>query len=99
MQNELKLVRYSQENMNVEGLKGKYGYDGQAWGSITVIKNVAFVIAYKGANVTDYMLPEVYDGFLICSDGSRVQVTDSKLTLALGAEVSAQGMLKLKKDN
>lgn len=97
--NELKLIRYSKENPNIEALKGKFGYDGQTWGSVTVVKNVAQVIAYKGAKVTDYVLPEVYDGFLICSNGAIVPVNDSRFSLDLDADVSAQGILKLTKDN
>lgn len=96
---DLKLIRYSQENPNTEALKGKYGYDGQTWGSVTITKNVAQVIAYKGAKVVDYVLPEVYDGFLICSDGTIVPVNDSKFSLDLDTDVSAQGILKLTKDN
>ena len=47
----------------------------------------------------DYPLPEVYDGFLICSDGTTVPVTNSTLNLALAPTVSAQGVLKLRRDN
>lgn len=94
------LVRFSKENPNWEkGLEGKYGKDGETWGSVNVIRNVVFVIAYPGASVTDYVLPEVYDGFLQCSDGTTVPVSDSRFSLALGAGVSAQGILQLKKDN
>ena len=93
------LVRYSQENPNNEALKGKWGTVGETWGKVTVMKNVVCVIAYKGANVSDYKLPTVYDGFLICSDGTTVLVNDSTLTLSLGENVSAQGLLQLTKDN
>ena len=95
----MEMVRFSQENPNFEGLKGKYGYDGEKWGSITVVKNLVHVIAYKGAKVTDYLLPDVYDGFLVCSDGTTVAVNDSKLSLDLGADVSAQGIMQLKAVN
>ena len=93
------LVRYSQENPNSEALKGKWGCVGENWGKVTIVKNVVCVIAYKGANVVEYKLPTVYDGFLICSDGTTVPVNDSTLTLSLGENVSAQGMLQLTKDN
>lgn len=93
------LVRYSQENPNPEAMKGKWGTVGEEWGKVTVMKNVVCVIAYKGANVVEYKLPTVYDGFLICSDGTTVPVNDSTLTLSLGENVSAQGMLQLTKDN
>lgn len=94
------MVRFSKENPNWEkALEGKFGKEGEEWGSVTVIKNVVFVVAYKGAKVTDYDLPEVYDGFLTCSDGTVVPVEDSKFSLSLAANVSAQGILQLKRDN
>ena len=93
------LVRYSEQNQNVEALKGKYGVEGEEWGCVTVIKNVVFVVAYKGAKVSDYTLPEVYDGFLTCSDGTAVPVENSTITLDLGPTVSAQGFLQLRAVN
>ena len=99
MDNRPQIVRYSDSNPNAEALKGKWGSIGEDWGKVTVAKNVVIVIAYKGAQVTDYKLPTVYDGFLICSDGTVVPVNDSTLTLSLGDSVSAQGMLQLTKDN
>ena len=99
MQNEMKLIRYSQENQNIEALKGKYGYLGETWGSVTVFKNVLLVVANRGAKVLDYQLPEVYDGFLLTNEGNTINVTNSKLNLDLGASECAQGVLKLVKDN
>lgn len=99
MQNEMKLIRYSQENPNIEALKGKYGYLGETWGSVTVFKNMLLIVANKGANVSNYQLPEVYDGFLIATDGSIIRVENSILNLSLGASECAQGVLKLVKDN
>lgn len=99
MQNEMKLVRYSQENQNIEAFKGKYGYLGETWGSLTVFKNLLLIVANKGAKVTDYQLPEVYDGFLLTNEGNTINVTNSKLNLDLGASECAQGTLKLVKDN
>ena len=93
------LIRYSEQNRNVEALKGKYGVEGEEWGCVTVIKNVVFVIAYKGAKVVDYVLPEVYDGFLTCSDGTTIPVENSRLSLDLGSTVSAQGSLQLRAVN
>lgn len=93
------LVRYSEQNQNVEALRGKYGVEGEEWGCVTVIKNVVFVVAYKGAKVSDYTLPEVYDGFLTCSDGTAVPVENSTITLDLGSTVSAQGFLQLRAVN
>lgn len=96
----IQLVRFSVQNPNWEkALEGKYGKLGEDWGSITVVKNILYVVAYKGAKVTDYVLPEVYDGFLMCSDGTVVPVNDSKFTLDLPEAVSAMGILQLKKDN
>jgi hypothetical protein len=99
-QSQVQIVRFSKENPNWEkGLEGKYGSLGEKWGKVTVIKNTVFVVAYKGAKVSGYKLPEVYDGFLICSDGNRIEVTDSTFSLDLGDNVSAQGILQLTKDN
>lgn len=99
MQNEMKLIRYSQENQNIEALKGKYGYLGETWGSVTVFKNLLLVVANRGAKVSDYQLPEVYDGFLLTNEGNTINITNSKLNLDLGASECAQGVLKLVKDN
>lgn len=93
------LIRYSEQNQNVEALKGKFGVSGEEWGCVTVIKNVVFVVAYKGAKVTGYTLPEVYDGFLTCSDGTAVPVENSTISLDLGSTVSAQGFLQLRAVN
>ena len=95
----MELVRYSPENPNTEALKGKFGVVGETWGKVTVIKNVVFVVAYKGAKVDGFALPEVYDGFLQCSDGSCVQINNSTLTLNLADGVTAHGILQLKADN
>lgn len=95
----LDLVRFSPENQDPEALKGKWGAVGEKWGKVTIIKGVATVIAYRGAKVVDYVLPTVYDGFLICSDGNVIPVTDSKVSLDLGENVSAFGLLQLKADN
>lgn len=96
----VKLIRYSQENRNsAEAFKGKWGFEGMETMCVTVMKNLVFVNAHKGAKVTGYRLPEVYDGFLICSDGSTVEVNDSTINLSLADNVSAQGVLKLLSDN
>ena len=96
----VKLIRYSQENRNAaEAFKGKWGFEGMENMCVTVIKNLVFVNAHKGAKVSGYRLPEVYDGFLICSDGSIVQINDSTINLDLALNVSAQGVLKLLSDN
>lgn len=96
----VKLIRYSQENRNAaEAFKGKWGFEGMETMCVTIMKNLVFVNAHKGAKVTGYRLPEVYDGFLICSDGSTVEVNDSTINLSLADNVSAQGVLKLLSDN
>lgn len=96
----VKLIRYSQENKNAaEAFKGKWGFEGMETMCVTVMKNLVFVNAHKGAKVTGYRLPEVYDGFLVCSDGSTVEVNDSTINLSLADNVSAQGVLKLLSDN
>ena len=98
-QSQIQIVRFSKENPNWEkALEGKWGKLGEDWGSITIVKNLLMVVAFKGAkaNVT---LPEVYDGFLTCSDGSTVAVENSTLNLDLGEGISAQGILQLTKDN
>lgn len=95
----IELVRYSPENQNPEAQKGKWGSVGEQWGKITVVKNVVCVIAYKGAKVSGYAIPTVYDGFLQCSDGTTIPVTDSRVSLDLDGEVSAFGLLQLKADN
>lgn len=97
--NEIKLVRYSEENRNEEAFKGKYGVDGREWGTVTVVKNVVYIVAYKGAKVVDYVLPTVYDGFLILSNGTVVPIVDSKFTLDLDPDVSGFGILQLTKGN
>lgn len=96
----VKLIRYSQENKNAaEAFKGKWGFEGMETMCVTIMKNLVFVNAHKGAKVTGYRIPEVYDGFLTCSDGSMVEVNDSTINLSLADNVSAQGVLKLLSDN
>ena len=95
----IKIVRYSEENPNPEALKGKWGISGETWGCVTIVKNIVHVVLYKGATVSDYHLPTVYDGFIMCSDGSTIPVNDSTLTASLQLDVSGFGLLKLTKDN
>lgn len=96
---DIKIVRYDETNKNQEALKGKWGIIGENWGCVSLLKNMVLVVLYKGASVTDYVLPTVYDGFLMCSDGSIVPVNDSKFSCSLGSDVSGFGVLKLTKDN
>lgn len=95
----IKIVRYSEENQNPEALKGKWGISGETWGCVTIVKNIVIVVLYPGATVSDYNLPTVYDGAILCSDHSVVTVTDSTLTASLEPTVSGFGLFKLQKDN
>lgn len=95
----LELVRLSVENENfAEALKGFYGNVGEKSCAVTVIKSIVIVNLYKGATLTDYKLPEVYDGMIMCSDGSVIEVTNSKFTCSLGQNVTGFGVLKMKKN-
>ena len=98
-QSNIKIVRYSEENPNDEALKGKWGTLGETWGAVVIVKNVVIVILYPNATVSDYTLPSVYDGAIVCSDGSAVPVIDSKFSCSLQSGVSGFGVLKLTKDN
>lgn len=99
IRSDIKIVRYDETNQNQEALKGKWGSTGETWGCVSLLKNMVLVVLYKGASVTDYVLPTVYDGFLMCSDGSTVPVNDSKFSCSLRSDVSGFGVLKLTKDN
>ena len=93
----IELVRLSEENKNYyEALKGFYGNVGESTCSVTVIKSIVIVNLFKGATITDYILPEVYDGMISCSDGSIIEVTNSKFTCRLGQNVTGFGVLKMK---
>lgn len=95
----MELIRLSEENENfAEALKGFYGNVGEKTCSITIIKSLVFVNLFKGATLNNYIIPEVYDGFIICSDGSFIDVTNSKLTCSLNQNVSGFGILKMKKN-
>lgn len=96
---EIKIVRYDEANKNIEGLKGQYGQLGLKDAVFTVVKNLLFVNLLDGAKYTDMRLPEVYDGFVQCSNGARIQVKDSTLTCSLPSGVSGFGVLVLKKWN
>jgi hypothetical protein len=96
----IQLVRYSKENPNWEkALEGKWGSVGEDWGCVSVLRNMLFAVAYPGAQVSDYKIPEVYDGFFVDSTGTTWPVNDSTINLQLAPGVSAQAVLKLRKDN
>ncbi len=95
----IKSIRYSEENENVEALKGIWGQLGDKNAVFTVIKNLLIVNLMSNAKYTDLKLPSVYDGFIQCSNGTRIQVKDSTLTCNLGNDVNGFGILVLKKWN
>ena len=97
---EIKVVRLSESNQNYdEALKGQYGQYSDGKGIFTIIKNILFINLLPGASYNSVKLPTVYDGFLICSNGTRIHIKDSLLTCNLANNISAQGQLILKKWN
>lgn len=93
------VVRYSDANDNwEEALKGYWGNQGEESCSVTIMKSVIFINLYKGAKVTDFMLPEVYDGFIQLSNGNAVPVTDNKFSCNLPDDVTGFGILKMRKN-
>ena len=95
----IKLVRWDESNQNPEGLKGKYGQCSDGKGVFTVIKNILFIVLLPGTKYDSVSIPQCHDGFLICSNGSRIYIKDSKLTCNLDNNTTAQGQLVLKKWN
>lgn len=96
---DIKLIRYSEENENVEALKGKYGQYADQYASFTIIKNLLIVNLFNGAKYDNVKLPDCYDGFIQCSNGSRIQVKGSTLTCSLASDINGFGILTLKKWN
>lgn len=94
----INIVRYDESNQNEEALKGQYGQYSDGKGVFTIIKNILFINLFPGASY-NIKLPTCYDGFLICSDGTRIEIKDSKLTCSLDKNTTAQGQLVLKKWN
>lgn len=92
-------VRYSEENKNIEAFKGIWGQYGDEHATFTVIKNILFINLHEGAQYDGIKLPTCYDGFLLCSDGTRIEIKDSILTCKLSNNINAQGQLVLKKWN
>lgn len=95
----LNIIRFDATNENIEALKGQYAQYSDGQGVFTIIKNVLFIQLLNGASYNELRLPIVYDGFLICSDGNRIEIKDSTLTCELSKDVNAQGQLILKKWN
>ena len=96
---KLNIVRYDESNQNLEALKGQYCQASDGNGVFTIIKNILFINLFPGASYNNVKLPSVYDGFLICSNGTRIQIKDSILTCKLSNNINAQGQLILKKWN
>lgn len=96
---DIKVIRYDSTNENVEALKGQYGQVGLKSAVFTIVKNVLIINLLNGAKLDEVKLPECYDGFVQCSNGTRVQVKDSTLTCSLPSNVNGFGILTLKKWN
>lgn len=96
---DIKVIRYDSTNENVEALKGQYGQIGLKSAVFTIVKNVLIINLLNGAKLDEVKLPECYDGFVQCSNGTRVQVKDSTLTCALPSNVNGFGILTLKRWN
>ena len=96
---EIKIIRYDESNKNLEALKGQYGQLGDGKAVFTIMKNLLIVNLLGGAKYDDLKLPSVYDGFIQCSDGTRIQIKDSILTCNLSKEVNGFGILVLEKWN
>ena len=95
----IKVIRYDEGNQNQEALKGKYGYLGTDYVTYAISKNILYIVLNKGAQINNVKLPEVNDGFIQLSNGSRIAVNNSILNCSLGENVSGFGILSLKKLN
>lgn len=93
----LKIVRWDEYNQNTEALKGQWAQYSDGKGVFTIIKNILFITLLPNTKYEDLVLPQCHDGFLICSDGTIIQIKDSKLTCTLDNTTTAQGQLILKK--
>lgn len=96
---DIKIVRFDESNRNIEALKGQYGQNGQKDYSITVIKNVAFVVVYDGGKLDGVKIPTCYRGFLITNKGRRIETDGKTITCTLDSDENAQGTLIIKKWN
>lgn len=96
---DIKAIRYSEDNTNIEALRGTYGQLGDNKAVFTIIKNLLFVNLLGGTKYDNLKLPIVYDGHIQCSDGTIIQIKDSILTCDLPKDVTGFGVLVLKKWN
>ena len=92
----MNVIRYSEDNPNSAALEGKWGQLGEKNATFTLLKNILFINLRSGAEYDSLKLPTCYDGFLICSDGTSIKVTNSTLTCKLDEGVTAFGQLVLK---
>lgn len=90
----IKEIKYSEYDQNIQALTGKYGYDGQKNFSVTIIKNIVYIVCKKGCKA-DYQLPSVYDGFLQTSKNRQIEITNNRMTVSLDNDESAFGILEL----
>lgn len=97
LNSNLKIVRWDEFNQNTEALKGQWAQYSDGKGIFTIVKNILFITLLPNTNYEDLVLPQCHNGFLICSDGSNIQIKDSKLTCSLDNTTTAQGQLVLKK--
>ena len=93
--NDIKIIRFSELNDNVEALTGKWGQVGNKNYSLTIIKNILFINLYKGC-IVGISLPECYDCFISTSKGRVIEINDSKLTASLDDNETASGFVVLK---
>lgn len=99
LNSSLKIVRYDEENKNIEALKGQWAQCSDGKGVFTIVKNILFITLLPNTKYDKLVLPQCHDGFLICSNGNIIQIKDSKLTCSLDNTTTAQGQLVLKKWN
>lgn len=96
--NDIKIIRYSETNENIEALTGKFGQVGNNQYCLTLLKNILFVNLYEGCNQTIH-LPELYNGFLITSKNRIINVDSKTLEVNLDKDETAFGQLVLKNWN
>lgn len=93
---DIKAIRFDESNKNIEALKGVYGQLGQKTATFTIVKNLLIINLLNGAKYENVKLPNVYDGFIQCSNGTRIQVKDSILNCSLPSNVNGFGIFVLK---
>ena len=96
---DMKVIRYSEENTNVEALKGQYAQYGDKNATFTIVKNLLFINLHANAKYDEVKLPTVFDGFIQLSNGQRINITDSTLKCSLDSTTTGFGVLVLKKWN